>query len=56
MRRGFLAMGPASIAVVVVVALSLLALLAMARRKAWNADGSDDERRLAGDRDEQAWD
>jgi hypothetical protein len=30
------------------VAVSLVALLAMARRKAWNADGSDDERRIQG--------
>lgn len=32
-------------AVVLVVGLSLVALIAMARRRAWNADGSDDERR-----------
>ena len=31
--------------VVAVVGLSLVALLALARRRAWNADGSDDERR-----------
>ena len=38
-------MDPLAITVVAVVGLSLVALLAMARRKAWNADGSDDERR-----------
>jgi len=32
-------------AVVGIVVLSILVLLAAVRRKAWNADGSDDERR-----------
>lgn len=36
-----------AIAVVILagIALSLVGLLAMARRRAWNADGSDDARR-----------
>ena len=38
-------MDAAAWAVVGVVGLALVALLALARRKAWNADGSDDERR-----------
>ena len=38
-------MDPATVAIVAVVVVSLVALLAMARRKRWNADGSDDEKR-----------
>jgi hypothetical protein len=38
-------MDPAAWAVVGVVALSLVALLALARSRAWNSDGSDDARR-----------
>lgn len=38
----------APIAIVAVVAVSLVALLAMARRRRWNADGSDDDRRPKG--------
>lgn len=34
-----------AVAVVAVVGVSLVALLAMARSRAWNADGSDDRRR-----------
>jgi hypothetical protein len=36
--------------VIGVVVVSLVALLAMARRRAWNVDGSDDERRDQGER------
>ena len=39
-------MDAAALAVVAVVLVSLVTMLAMARRKAWNADGSDDERRV----------
>lgn len=46
----------ATLVIVGIVILSLAALLAMARRKAWNSDGSDDQRRAQRDRDEQAWD
>ena len=35
----------ATLAIVAVVVASLVALLAMARRRRWNADGSDDEKR-----------
>lgn len=38
-------MDPAAVAVVAAVGLSLVALIAMARRRAWNADGSDDKKR-----------
>ena len=38
-------MDTVAVLIVGVVALSLVALIAMARRRAWNADGSDDERR-----------
>ncbi len=34
-----------ALVIVAIVGLSVVALLAMVRRKAWNADGSDDERR-----------
>lgn len=36
-------------AIVVVVGVSALAIVAMARRRSWNADGSDDDRRIAED-------
>lgn len=36
--------------IVAIVVLSLLGILAMARRRKWNADGSDDERRRRGGR------
>lgn len=49
-------MEAAALAIVAVVFMSLVAMLAMARRKAWNSDGSDDQRRAQRDRDEQAWD
>jgi hypothetical protein len=32
-------------AILVLIALSVVGLVAMARRREWNADGSDDERR-----------
>ncbi len=38
-------MDPVAIAILVLIALSLAGLLAMARRRAWNVDGSDDARR-----------
>ena len=49
-------MDAAALAVVAVVLVSLVTMLAMARRKAWNSDGSDDQRRADRERDEQAWD
>jgi hypothetical protein len=39
----------AAVAIVGLVALSLVALVAMARRRSWNADGEDDARRDAAD-------
>ncbi len=38
--------------IVAAVVVAALAIVAMARRRAWNADGSDDERRVAGDPDD----
>jgi hypothetical protein len=38
-----------AVVILALVALSLVALLAMARRRAWNADGSDDARRAGAD-------
>ncbi len=38
-------MDAAAVAIVAAVGASLVALLALARRRAWNADGSDDVRR-----------
>jgi heme/copper-type cytochrome/quinol oxidase subunit 2 len=35
----------AALAIVGAVAVALVAIVAMARRRAWNADGSDDARR-----------
>ena len=44
-------MDAAAVVIVGVVAVSLVALVAMARRRSWNADGSDDERRARPDPD-----
>ena len=40
-------MDAAAVAIVGAVALSLVGLVALARRRKWNADGSDDARRAA---------
>lgn len=42
-------MDAAALVIVGVVAVSLVALVAMARRRSWNADGEDDARREAPD-------
>jgi hypothetical protein len=38
-----------AIAILVLIALSVIGIVAMARRRAWNADGSDDARRRGPD-------
>ena len=42
-------MDSVAIGILAFIALSLVGLVAMARRRAWNADGSDDARRKGPD-------
>ena len=42
-------MDAVAVAILGLIALSLAVLLALARRRAWNADGSDDARRQGPD-------
>ena len=42
-------MDAVAVVILALIALSLVGLLAMARRRAWNADGSDDARRQGPD-------
>jgi len=39
----------AAVAILALIALSVVGIVAMARRRAWNADGSDDARRRGPD-------
>lgn len=43
-------MDATAVVIIGIVAVSLVALVAMARRRTWNVDGSDDDRREEKDR------
>ena len=42
-------MDAVAVAILTLIALAVVGIVAMARRRAWNADGSDDDRREARD-------